>query len=449
MGNLEHNLTEGSVIKNLILFSLPFVGSFVLQSLYSTVDLFIVSHYAGTYSISGLNIVAQITDLVLGIAIGLLSAATVMIAQYVGAGKEKEIHKTIETTFTLVIILAVIMTIGMQIFMNPILHILQTPLESYQEASNYYRVVISGILFTFMYNAIANILRGMGDSKNPLYFVIISTGINIILDIIFVGKMHMGAGGAALATVIAQMCSVLVSIIYLRKIDFPFDFKLSSFHIDQEKIKIMFQIGIPSAFQNFMLNFSLVVLIAVANLLGVYASAAVGIAAKINVIFILPVIALHAALSAIVGQNVGAGKERRARKAMLTGMAFGAGVGVFVMLGTFFFGDTLAAAFTNDTQVILRAAEFLKGFSPEAIVTCILFSFIGYYNGHSKTMFVMIQGIAQSFLVRLPMSWIMSIQPSASLTMIGLAASTATCFGILINTLYYKKMKKTLVFEDE
>lgn len=163
------------------------------------------------------------------------------------------------------------MTIGMQIFMNPILHILQTPLESYQEASNYYRVVISGILFTFMYNAIANILRGMGDSKNPLYFVIISTGINIILDIIFVGKMHMGAGGAALATVIAQMCSVLVSIIYLRKIDFPFDFKLSSFHIDQEKIKIMFQIGIPSAFQNFMLNFSLVVLIAVANLLGVYA----------------------------------------------------------------------------------------------------------------------------------------------------------------------------------
>ena len=237
MGNLEHNLTEGSVIKNLILFSLPFVGSFVLQSLYSTVDLFIVSHYAGTYSISGLNIVAQITDLVLGIAIGLLSAATVMIAQYVGAGKEKEIHKTIETTFTLVIILAVIMTIGMQIFMNPILHILQTPLESYQEASNYYRVVISGILFTFMYNAIANILRGMGDSKNPLYFVIISTGINIILDIIFVGKMHMGAGGAALATVIAQMCSVLVSIIYLRKIDFPFDFKLSSFHIDQEKIK--------------------------------------------------------------------------------------------------------------------------------------------------------------------------------------------------------------------
>ena len=157
MGSLEHNLTEGSVIKNLILFSLPFVGSFVLQFLYSTVDLFIVSHYAGTYSISGLNIVAQITDLVLGIAIGLLSAATVMIAQYVGAGKEKEIHKTIETTFTLVIILAVMMTIGMQIFMNPILHILQTPLESYQEASNYYRVVISGILFTFMYNAIPKI----------------------------------------------------------------------------------------------------------------------------------------------------------------------------------------------------------------------------------------------------------------------------------------------------
>lgn len=199
-----------------------------------------------------------------------------------------------------------------------------------------------------MYNAIANILRGMGDSKNPLYFVIISTGINIILDIIFVGKMHMGAGGAALATVIVQMCSVLVSIIYLRKIDFPFDFKLSSFHIDQEKIKIMFQIGIPSAFQNFMLNFSLVVLIAVANLLGVYASAAVGIAAKINVIFILPVIALHAALSAIVGQNVGAGKLKRVEKTAMVELIISSLYSLFICVIMWCFSKELLSIFTND-----------------------------------------------------------------------------------------------------
>lgn len=409
MGNLEHNLTEGSVIKNLILFSLPFVGSFVLQSLYSTVDLFIVSHYAGTYSISGLNIVAQITDLVLGIAIGLLSAATVMIAQYVGAGKEKEIHKTIETTFTLVIILAVIMTIGMQIFMNPILHILQTPLESYQEASNYYRVVISGILFTFMYNAIANILRGMGDSKNPLYFVIISTGINIILDIIFVGKMHMGAGGAALATVIAQMCSVLVSIIYLRKIDFPFDFKLSSFHIDQEKIKIMFQIGIPSAFQNFMLNFSLVVLIAVANLLGVYASAAVGIVAKINVIFILPVIALHAALSAIVGQNVGAGKLKRVEKTAIVELIISSLYSLFICVIMWCFSKELLSIFTNDAQTLLVGANYFKGNCWDyVIVMPLAYCLSGIFIGSGHTSYVAVGNTVGALASRIPLAYFLS-----------------------------------------
>ena len=207
--------------------------------------------------------------------------------------------------------------------------------------------------------------------------------------------------------------------------------------------------GAPIAFQEILTQASFLALCAFINRIGLDASSGYGVANKIVSFVMLIPSALMQSMASFVAQNVGAGKERRARKAMLTGMAFGAGVGVFVMLGTFFFGDTLAAVFTNDTQVILRAAEFLKGFSPEAIVTCILFSFIGYYNGHSKTMFVMIQGIAQSFLVRLPMSWIMSIQPSASLTMIGLAAPTATCFGILINTLYYKKMKKTLVFEDE
>ena len=447
MGNLEHNLTEGSVIKNLILFSLPFVGSFVLQSLYCTVDLFIVSHYAGTYSISGLNIVAQITDLVLGIAIGLLSAATVMIAQYVGAGKEKEIHKTIETTFTLVIILAVIMTIGMQIFMNPILHILQTPLESYQEASNYYRVVISGILFTFMYNAIANILRGMGDSKNPLYFVIISTGINIILDIIFVGKMHMGAGGAALATVIAQMCSVLVSIIYLRKIDFPFDFKLSSFHIDQEKIKIMFQIGIPSAFQNFMLNFSLVVLIAVANLLGVYASAAVGIAAKINVIFILPVIALHAALSAIVGQNVGAGKLKRVEKTAIVELIISSLYSLFICVIMWCFSKELLSIFTNDAQTLLVGANYFKGHCWDyVIVMPLAYCLSGIFIGSGHTSYVAVGNTVGALASRIPLAYFLSNILGWGTLGIGIAYPISTTVTNIVYIYYLIKGKwKTAV----
>ena len=260
-----------------------------------------------------------------------------------------------------------------------------------------------------MYNAIANILRGMGDSKNPLYFVIISTGINIILDIIFVGKMHMGAGGAALATVIAQMCSVLVSIIYLRKIDFPFDFKLSSFHIDQEKIKIMFQIGIPSAFQNFMLNFSLVVLIAVANLLGVYASAAVGIAAKINVIFILPVIALHAALSAIVGQNVGAGKLKRVEKTAIVELIISSLYSLFICVIMWCFSKELLSIFTNDAQTLLVGANYFKGHCWDyVIVMPLAYCLSGIFIGSGHTSYVAVGNTVGALASRIPLAYFLS-----------------------------------------
>ena len=151
---------------------------------------------------------------------------------------------------------------------------------------------------------------------------------------------------------------------------------------------------------------------------------------------------LMQSMASFVAQNVGAGQEKRARKAMVTGMLIGCGVGVFITAFAFFRGDLLAAIFSSDAAVIARAAQYLKGFAPEAVVTAILFSFIGYYNGHSKTLFVMLQGLAQTFMVRLPMSYFMSIQPDASLTMIGLAAPCATVFGIVINLLYFVKVSR-------
>ena len=191
MSKTENKLTEGSITKTLVVFSLPFIGSFLLQALYSVVDLLIVSHFAGTYSISGLNIVAQLTDMVLGFAIGFLSGATVLIAQYLGAGKKEDMIKTIQTSFTFILMLGVIVTVVMLALVHPVLNLLQTPAESYQEAYRYYVVVMAGVIFIFMYNAIASILRGMGDSKHPMFFVLIATVSNIILDLIFVGGFQM------------------------------------------------------------------------------------------------------------------------------------------------------------------------------------------------------------------------------------------------------------------
>jgi Na+-driven multidrug efflux pump len=210
------------------------------------------------------------------------------------------------------------------------------------------------------------------------------------------------------------------------------------------EIKNFVRIGTPIAFQEILTQLSFLALCAFINRLGLEASSGYGVACKIvNFVMLIPG-ALMQSMSAFVAQNVGAGLEQRARKALVTGMAIGACIGVCVFSLAYFRGDLLSEIFTNDAAVVAKSAEYLRGFSLEAIVTSILFAFIGYYNGHSQTLFVMLQGIAQTFVVRLPMSYIMSIQPEASLTKIGLAAPSATVFGIVLNVAFFVYYTKTM-----
>lgn len=243
------------------------------------------------------------------------------------------------------------------------------------------------------------------------------------------------------------MCSVLVSIIYLRKIDFPFDFKLSSFHIDQEKIKIMFQIGIPSAFQNFMLNFSLVVLIAVANLLGVYASAAVGIAAKINVIFILPVIALHAALSAIVGQNVGAGKLKRVEKTAIVELIISSLYSLFICVIMWCFSKELLSIFTNDAQTLLVGANYFKGHCWDyVIVMPLAYCLSGIFIGSGHTSYVTVGNTVGALASRIPLAYFLSNILGWGTLGIGIAYPISTTVTNIVYIYYLIKGKwKTAV----
>ena len=450
MSKTENKLTEGAVTKTLIVFSLPFIGSFLLQALYSVVDLLIVSHFAGTYSISGLNIVAQLTDMVLGFAIGFLSGATVLIAQYLGAGKKEDMLKTIQTSFTFILILGVIVTGIMLVLVHPVLNLLQTPTESYQEAYRYYVVVMAGVIFIFMYNAIASILRGMGDSKHPMFFVLIATVSNIILDLIFVGGFQMGAGGAALATVIAQALSVFISVIYLKKIDFPFDFRLSSFRIDRKTLRNLMRLGIPSAFQDTILNVSLVFLIGMANILGVYASAAVGIAAKINVIFILPNVALHSSLATIVGQNVGAGKLERGVKTARLEFLISAGYSLVICVIMWFFSKELLQIFTNDPNTLQVGAQYFKGHCWDYFVVMPLaYCLGGLYIGTGHTMYVAIANLCGAVISRMPLAYVLSQLASFGVLGIGIAypISTTVTVAVYLIFLFMGKWKESTVEE--
>lgn len=277
----------------------------------------------------------------------------------------------------------------------------------------------------------------------PLVFVGIACVVNIVGDLLFVAVFKWNVAGAALATVMAQAVSVILSVIIIKKRKPPFNLKKEYICCNPE-IKKFVRVGTPIAFQEVLTQFSFLALCAFINRLGLDASSGYGVANKIvNFIMLVPG-ALMQSMASFVAQNVGAGQEKRARKAMVTGMFIGCSIGIFIAAFSFVRGDLLAAIFSNDAAVIARAAQYLKGFAPEAVVTAILFSFIGYYNGHSKTLFVMMQGLAQTFVVRLPMSYFMSIQPDASLTMIGLAAPCATIFGIAINLTYFVIMSRKM-----
>ena len=436
--SIGNDLTQGSVAKKLILFSIPLIGAYLLQSLYSMVDMLIVSRLAGTYSMSGVNIVAQVAQVVTGVAFGFLSGTTVIVAQYLGAGKKEEQQKAVETTFAFIFWLSVLSTAMLLLLTDPLLKLLQTPAECYREARNYYVIYMAGTVFVFFYNAISSILRGMGDSRNPLYFVIISTVLNIALDLLFVGPLNMGAAGAALATIISQAVSVLLAVLHLRRIGFDFDFRPESFRIHREQLRLLFKLGTPAALQETLLNVSLVFLVAAANSLGVYESAAVGIGSKINVIFILPVCALNVALATMVGQNMGAGKLDRAMKATKLELLYSGLYSAVVCAIMWVFSKELMMIFTDDPQTLAVGANYFKGHCWDYLLVMPFgYCFGGLFMGTGHSSYVAISNGVGALIARIPLSFLLARY--LGVMGLGLAYPVSTLFTDLAYFYFYFK----------
>ncbi|MDD6878081.1 MAG: MATE family efflux transporter, partial [Clostridiaceae bacterium] len=320
MSQFESNLSEGSVARRLIVFALPVLLSNIVQSLYSVADMLIVGNFAGTASMSAVNIGGQVTFIVTNAVFGLCLGGTVLIAQYLGAGEREKMRRTISTLVTGLLILGVVCTAGLLSLRDASLRLIRTPEESFAEASEYLFVTILGIVFIFGYNALSAILRGMGDSKRPFYFVLIACVTNILLDILFVGPMQMGARGAAIATVISQGVSMLLCVGYLIRNKFIFDFRLRSYRIYREQLGLIFKIGTPNAVQNAVVSVSFMFITALVNTIGGYtASAAVGVVGKFNGFAIMPALAMSSAISTMAAQNIGAGKWDRAVKSLRIG----------------------------------------------------------------------------------------------------------------------------------
>ena len=438
MQKFEKNLTQGNVMRQLFVFSLPFLASNFLQAMYNAADTLIVSWFNEASTVSGVANGGQITLLVTNFAIGFTVGGTVLIGQYFGAQKREELSKTIGTLFSILFILAIILSISVITFSGPILRLIRIPDEAFVEARRYLIICMSGTVFIFGYNAVAAVLRGMGDSKNPLFFVLISGVTNVILDIIFVGPCRLGAMGAAIATVMAQALSLMLSIIYLNKTGFVFEFKLKNFKVDLSKLKLLLKVGLPSSIQSLVVGFSFLLMMMLVNGFGVEASAAMGIVGKFNGFAILPALAMSSSVSSMVAQNLGAGKIDRAKKTMRSGIILSLPIGIFFAALSFFAPEALMSIFTTHTLVIARGVEYIRYFCLDYILVSIAFCITGLLMGAGMTKFTMINSMVNSLLLRIPLAYLFGITLHMGLTGIGLAAPVATVGMTIIAFTYYK-----------
>ncbi len=441
MDNMKSDFTQGSILKKLVAFMLPVLGALVLQAAYGAVDLLVVGRFGTNSGLSAVSTGSQVLNLVTFVVTQLAMGVTVLIARYLGEKRPEQIGGLIGGSTVVFTIITAVLFAALVFFAELISRLVQAPAEALDLTTGYVRICGGGIFFIVAYNLLSAIFRGLGDSKSPLMFVAVACVVNIVGDLLLVAVFHMDAAGAALATVFAQAISVVFALILLKKRGLPFKITKRDFRITPQCRRAL-KIGLPLALQECLTQGSFLALCAFVNRLGLLASSGYGVANKIVNFAMLVPSALMQSMASFVSQNVGAGNEQRARKSMFTGMGVGMVIGVIVFALVMFKGDVLTSLFTTDPDVIQNGFDYLKGFAAETILTAVLFSMIGYFNGHNNTVWVMAQGLIQTLIVRLPMSYIMSIQPNASLTSIGLAAPTATLFGIVLNVIYYMRTKK-------
>lgn len=433
---LSDDFTQGSIGGKLVKFMIPVLGALILQAMYGAVDLLVVGQFGTDAGISAVSTGSSVINLVTFVITSLTMGVTVLISRYLGEKRSERVGAVIGGAICFFILFAMVLTVILIIGAPLFASLLNAPEEAFYLTNQYVRICGAGIVFVIAYNVISGVFRGLGNSRLPLVFVAIACVVNVVGDLIFVAGFGMDVAGAALATILAQAVSVVMSLVIIRRQKLPFAMKRTDIRFNLE-IPSFLRLGIPLAFQEMLTNLSFLILCAIVNGIGLEASSGYGIAQKVISFIMLIPSALMQSMSAFVAQNVGAGKELRTRKAMHSGMVLGMAVGVLIFFVAFFRGDLPASLFTSNQAYILRAAEYLKGFSFEAVLTCVVFSYIGYFNGHGQALPVMLQGITASFLIRVPLSYYFSLKEGASLFDIGMAVPAASVYGILFFTVWY------------
>lgn len=445
MKKKEVNFLTGPILSSLLKFSIPVLLALVLQALYGAVDLWAVGKFGTTADVSAVATGSQTMSIITGLVTGLSMGSTVLLGNYAGSKDSKGISKTIINSLWVFGALAIILTL-VTVFAAPLIATLtNAPSEAFSPTVSYIRICGAGSLFVVAYNLISAIFRGLGDSKSPLYFVMIACVVNIVGDITLTKVIPMGASGAAIATVAAQAISVILSLVIAkRKALITISHNKTDISIDNSICNNILKLGTPIALQSMCNEISYLVILGFVNALGEIMSAGVGIAEKLVMFILLVPTSYMQSISAFVAQNYGAGQIERARKSMWLGMLCSGISGFVLAYFSFFHGETLSTLFVNGSEldVLKASAQFLKATSIECFILSIAYCFTGYFNGIERTTFVMVQGLLSIFLVKIPYAWIVSSMPNVELFQIGLSTVWAALFTLILCVWYYVRLKQ-------
>jgi len=423
---IGNDLTQGKVSRTLLRFTMPFLLGNLLNTLYGIVDMFIVGRFADSAQMAAVSIGALWMVTLNSFMFGFGTGATVIAGQLCGAKRQKDLEEHISTVFCVMPLTAVLIATVCMVLRAPLLELLNTPPESFASAEAYFRICLFGMIFTGTYSAIAAVLRGMGDSKGPTIFVAIACAFNVAGDYLCVAVWQMGAAGAALATTVAQGISVVLGYIYLKRHQFPFDFRPRSFRIYPAKLRNLLVIGLPTALQEALANVSFLFIEAIINSFGYIATAAAGVVDRLFSISTVPSFSFTAAIAAMVAQNIGAGKYARGRKCLRVGLAFSGGIAALLVAIFLLFPAPAIHIFSQEPEVISAGVEYLTFYNFDMLIFAMALCILGYINGTGHTRFTMIVNIVSSFVFRIPMVWLFSRIAGATLYHIGLAMPLAS-----------------------
>ena len=441
-----NNFTEGGILAPLVRFALPVLLALFLQSMYGAVDLLVVGRFGAPADVSavstGSHIMMTLTNLVSSLAMG----ATILLGRQIGEGNPEKGGETIGGCVVLFGGIALAMALMIVPGASGIASIMRAPVGAFDLTVTYVRICGLGTLVIIAYNLIGSVFRGIGDSATPLATVAIACVCNIVGDLLLVAGFHMGTAGAAIATVFAQAVSVVVSFLLIRRKALPFKLEKAHIRFNRQVVSEVVGLGLPIALQDLLVGISFLVIQAIVNSLGVIPSAGVGVAEKVCGFIMLVPSSFSQAMAAFVAQNAGANRYDRAVRALLYGISVSFGVAILMFYLAFFRGDLLAGIFSKDGEVITAAADYLRSYGIDCLLTPIFFCFIGFYNGIGMTRFVMAQGIVSAFCVRVPVSWLMSRRVPVSLFHIGLATpcSSALQIALCLSFMAYLRKKDVL-----